>query len=201
MPEYFSLLSSRLSSSHLNLARRNNFKNGAEVVEQQTPERKKLTRRSLDDISFEGIRGKLQKFNQAAGLTPSLTGNKVQITKMTLDMVSDKNCPRCVQPVETEGIFALGRLWHLRHFNCGVCRYSMVGKRYFIKERKVLCFECFDKTKQELKVRNRKVDIIHIGVHDFKITNEYFFRLVTSNSATEVSLTLKLPHLSLAPFL
>ncbi len=154
MPEYFSLLSSRLSSSHLNLARRNNLRSTASQGQDETTFSKRLTRRSLEDISFEGIRNKLQKFNQAAGLSPSLTGHKIQITKMTLDSVTDKSCTRCTSTVENEGIFALGRLWHLIHFNCGSCKNTMVGKRYFIKERKILCLECYDKlTKNSVKVR------------------------------------------------
>ncbi len=52
-------------------------------------------------------------------------------------------CHSCNQPIDSQIVFALGKRFHVNHFNCAVCRKSLVGEPFYDKGGSPHCGACF----------------------------------------------------------
>jgi len=72
--------------------------------------------------------------NSYPSSTPSpTTGVQIGVVvkgNSTPNTNTDLSCPSCGQKVVGEHILALGRMWHLNHFNCASCTGSLEGEFY-----------------------------------------------------------------------
>ena len=65
-------------------------------------------------------------------------------------MLFGETCAKCMQAVVTNGIVAMGKVWHKEHFVCQGCEEPM-GEKMWAWEDKPYCRSCFNKLPQAVK--------------------------------------------------